>query len=133
MNNEPFDTLYPPPVFTFRLFRLGDNYSDTGGRVEANRLHGLPDCYKIKLRGAGYRLVYQVQEKWIKLAFEIDTVVDASVAEHSINPQNIEAGIRKQLLPRMFQECKAIGSGMEQAKKIVEMVVQITRVGLSGV
>lgn len=29
-------------------------------RVEANRLHGLPDCYKIKLRGAGYRLVYQV-------------------------------------------------------------------------
>ncbi|MGU5713507.1 hypothetical protein, partial [Aeromonas caviae] len=25
------DTLYPPPVFTFRLFRLGDNYSDTGG------------------------------------------------------------------------------------------------------
>ncbi|UOR21020.1 hypothetical protein LOS88_10485 [Aeromonas veronii] len=31
MNNEPFDTLYPPPVFTFRLFRLGDNYSDTGG------------------------------------------------------------------------------------------------------
>ncbi|MEH8177431.1 alpha/beta fold hydrolase, partial [Aeromonas veronii] len=26
-----FDTLYPPPVFTFRLFRLGDNYSDTGG------------------------------------------------------------------------------------------------------
>ncbi len=33
MNNEPFDTLYPPPVFTFRLFRLGDNYSDTGGEV----------------------------------------------------------------------------------------------------
>ena len=32
MNNEPFDTLYPPPVFTFRLFRLGDNYSDTGGK-----------------------------------------------------------------------------------------------------
>jgi mRNA interferase RelE/StbE len=31
-------------------------------RVEANRLHGLPDCYKIKLRGAGYRLVYQVQD-----------------------------------------------------------------------
>nr|WP_270804268.1 type II toxin-antitoxin system RelE/ParE family toxin [Aeromonas sp. QDB02] len=32
-------------------------------RVEANRLHGLPDCYKIKLRGAGYRLVYQVQDE----------------------------------------------------------------------
>uniref|UniRef100_UPI003FA48642 hypothetical protein n=1 Tax=Aeromonas sp. QDB25 TaxID=2989832 RepID=UPI003FA48642 len=36
LNNEPFDTLYPPPVFTFRLFRLGDNYSDTGGPVAAD-------------------------------------------------------------------------------------------------
>lgn len=29
-------------------------------RVEANRLRKLPDCYKIKLRSAGYRLIYQV-------------------------------------------------------------------------
>lgn len=29
-------------------------------RVEANRLNELPDCYKIKLRSSGYRLVYQV-------------------------------------------------------------------------
>jgi mRNA interferase RelE/StbE len=29
-------------------------------RVESARLSGLPDCYKIKLREAGYRLVYQV-------------------------------------------------------------------------
>lgn len=29
-------------------------------RIEANRLHSLPDCYKIKLRSNGYRLVYQV-------------------------------------------------------------------------
>jgi len=28
--------------------------------VESARLSGLPDCYKIKLRNAGYRLVYQV-------------------------------------------------------------------------
>ena len=32
-------------------------------RVEANRLHSLPDCYKIKLRSSGYRLVYQVIEQ----------------------------------------------------------------------
>ncbi len=31
-------------------------------RIEANRLHTLPDCYKIKLRSSGYRLVYQVLE-----------------------------------------------------------------------
>ncbi|HZW50619.1 MAG TPA: type II toxin-antitoxin system RelE/ParE family toxin [Rudaea sp.] len=32
-------------------------------RVPAARLHNLPDCYKIKLRSAGYRLVYQVDDK----------------------------------------------------------------------
>jgi mRNA interferase RelE/StbE len=31
--------------------------------VPSARLHGLPDCYKIKLRAAGYRLVYQVDDK----------------------------------------------------------------------
>ena len=29
-------------------------------RLESARLSGMPDCYKIKLRAAGYRLVYQV-------------------------------------------------------------------------
>ena len=29
-------------------------------KVEANRLHSLPDCYEIKLRSSGYRSVYQV-------------------------------------------------------------------------
>ncbi|MNG11080.1 mRNA interferase RelE [compost metagenome] len=29
-------------------------------RIEANRLRDLPDCYKLKLRSSGYRLVYQV-------------------------------------------------------------------------
>lgn len=29
-------------------------------RVEASRLRDLPDYYKIKLRTAGYRLIYQV-------------------------------------------------------------------------
>ncbi|MEO5812784.1 MAG: type II toxin-antitoxin system RelE/ParE family toxin [Rhodanobacter sp.] len=32
-------------------------------RVPAARLHGMPDCYKIKLRTVGYRLVYQVQDE----------------------------------------------------------------------
>lgn len=29
-------------------------------RVESSRLNGMADCYKIKLRSVGYRLVYQV-------------------------------------------------------------------------
>lgn len=31
-------------------------------QVPKARLHNLPDCYKIKLRSVGYRLVYQVDE-----------------------------------------------------------------------
>lgn len=31
-------------------------------RVESARLCGLKDCYKIKLRSAGYRLVYEVRD-----------------------------------------------------------------------
>ncbi|OKA18157.1 addiction module toxin RelE [Pseudomonas versuta] len=34
-------------------------------RVEANRLREFPDCYKIKLRSAGYRLIYQVIDQEI--------------------------------------------------------------------
>ena len=31
-------------------------------RVEADRLAGMPDCYKIKLRSDGFRLVYRVED-----------------------------------------------------------------------
>ncbi len=30
--------------------------------VPTSRLSGMPDCYKIKLRAAGYRLVYRVDD-----------------------------------------------------------------------
>ncbi len=36
-------------------------------RIEANRLRELPDCYKIKLRSAGYRLIYQVRDEQITI------------------------------------------------------------------
>lgn len=31
-------------------------------RVESTRLNGMKNCYKIKLRSAGFRLVYQVRD-----------------------------------------------------------------------
>lgn len=33
-----------------------------GPRVPGEALHGMKDCYKIKLREAGYRLVYRVED-----------------------------------------------------------------------
>jgi mRNA interferase RelE/StbE len=34
-------------------------------RIPSALLHGMPDCYKIKLRQLGYRLVYRVEEQRI--------------------------------------------------------------------
>jgi mRNA interferase RelE/StbE len=34
-------------------------------RIESARLSGMLDCYKIKLRSAGFRLVYQVFDDYV--------------------------------------------------------------------
>lgn len=47
-------------------------------RVESARLSGMDDCYKIKLRSAGYRLVYQVQDEEV-------TVLVVSVGKRERN------------------------------------------------
>ena len=36
-------------------------------RVEADRLREAPDCYKIKARSAGYRLVYRVYDDRVEV------------------------------------------------------------------
>ena len=46
--------------------------------VEAARLSGMPDCYKIKLRAAGYRLVYRVDDAVV-------TVIVVAVGERDRN------------------------------------------------
>lgn len=38
-----------------------------GPRVEKHRLSNMPDCYKIKLRSAGYRLVYKVIDGTVEI------------------------------------------------------------------
>lgn len=43
-------------------------------RNESARLHDLPDCYKIKLKSSGYRLVYQVRDAWLLfLSFPLES------------------------------------------------------------
>ena len=36
-------------------------------RIPAAALHGLPDCYEIKLSGAGYRLIYRVEDDTVSI------------------------------------------------------------------
>ncbi|WP_435951941.1 type II toxin-antitoxin system RelE family toxin [Dryocola sp. BD626] len=58
-------------------------------RIEANRLRELPDCYKIKLKQAGYRLIYQVKDETITVF-----VVAVGKRERSVAYQNAGKRLR---------------------------------------
>lgn len=134
------EALFDHPLKQYMLFREFEE------KVANRQLDELPDSFKgnrhaqayygvfKKIIPAGFQsMAEEQQQNWIDISFTVDDLVNTAVAENSINPQNIEADIRKKLLPLIFKECKAIGAGMDQAKGIVEMVVQITRVGLNAV
>lgn len=136
---EDAEKQFEHPLKQYMLFREFEE------QVQQRRLDEIPDVFSGNRHAQAYFGVFkttlpeafvltnpQMQNKWAQLAFDVEQSVTNSVAENSINPQNIEADIRKKLLPRMFQECKSVGGGMDQAKRIVEMIVQITRVGLNG-
>lgn len=137
---EEAEKLFDHPLKQYLLFHEFEQ------QVQRRRLSELPDAFQDNRHAQAYFGLFkkllpqamtvsddQVQDKWVKLAFSLDEMVEVSVAENSINPQNIESDIRKKLLPLMFKECKGVGAGMDQAKAIVESVVLITRVGLSGI
>lgn len=83
--------------------------------------------FRLVLGEAHFASLPEVEHKtYIDESFAIDVAVRKAVAENSLNPQNIEAQIRKALLPRLFDLI-----GLDRAKEVIEHVVQITRVGLS--
>ena len=133
------EKLFDHPLKQYLLFHSFEE------KVQQRQLDELPDAFAGNRHAQAYFGIFkktlpevfaiydaQVVDKWVGLAFQIDQMVEQSVVEHSINPQNIESNIRKQLLPVLFTECRAIGAGMDQAKAMVEWVVQITRVGLNA-
>ena len=50
-------------------------------RVQADALTGMKDCYKIKLRSVGYRLIYQVKD-------EIVTVLVIAIAQRDSSKED---------------------------------------------
>lgn len=65
-------------------------------------------------------------DKLVALAFSIDDVVNTAVAEYSITPAEIENAIHMKLLPMLFGDL-----GLENAQKLIEDVLKITRLGLA--
>jgi type I restriction enzyme R subunit len=66
------------------------------------------------------------QEEFIQATLDMEKSVESAIAENSLNPANIEAAIRKALLPRLFGL-----TGLDKAKVITEKVVEVTRIGLA--
>ncbi|MDO9435731.1 type I restriction endonuclease subunit R [Hydrogenophaga sp.] len=125
------EAMFDHPLKQYALFKSVE------GRVDARDVGGLPDGLGNDRHARAYfgicRLVMgdeafaqANQAAWIAQAQEIKRVVQQAVAEHSLNPQNIETAIRQALLPKLFASM-----GMDKAREALAEVIQVTRVGLS--
>jgi len=128
------EALFDHPYKQYALFK------DLEEQVENKAAPGIPEPLADSPHARAYYGVFRVvlgkdvfenisdddNQVYIDQALMIDQVVDKAVAEHSLNPQNIEAEIRKGLLPQLFKQI-----GMEKAKEVVEQVIQIIRLGLA--
>ena len=132
------EAMFDHPLKQYALFKEFEE------KLEARATPGVPDAFGDNRHAQAYygaiRLVLgeeafatmdavrdaAAHQKIIEQALETDRVVRNAIAENSLNPQNIESAIRKGLLPELFSMV-----GLDNAKLIVEQVVQITRVGLS--
>jgi len=127
------EALFDHPLKQYALFKAFEE------KVENREIEGIPAALKGNRHASAYygtfRLVLgddrftamtdEVIQEFIAEALAIDSIVTQAVEEYSLNPANIEAEIRKQLLPQLFKL-----TGMEKAKDIIEEVIRIARLGL---
>ncbi len=127
------EAMFDHPLKQYALFQSFEQ------KLESRATPGVPDALADKPHAKAYcgaiRLVLGDEafaslngvaaEDMVQQAMAMDTMVRDAVAENSLNPQNIEAAIRKGLLPLLFGTL-----GLDNAKQVVEQVIQITRVGL---
>jgi type I restriction enzyme, R subunit len=128
------EAMFYHPLKQYALFKDFEN------KLEERETPGIPDALADKPHSKAYfgaiRLVMGdeaflaasngASATFIEQAIAIDVVVRDAVAENSLNPQNIEAAIRKSLLPLLFTSV-----GLDNAKLVIEQIIQIARVGLS--
>jgi type I restriction enzyme R subunit len=128
------EAMFDHPLKQYALFKSFEE------KLDARATPDMPDALADKPHAKAYfgaiRLVLgdealaalsgDAMDKLVQQAMAMDTVVRDAVAENSLNPQNIEAAIRKGLLPLLFGTL-----GLDNAKLVVEQIIQITRVGLS--
>ncbi len=128
------EALFDHPAKQYALFKSFEE------KVDNRDIEGIPEVLDDNRHASAYYGVFCLvlgekhfdkmkndeTQEYINEALTIDEVVNQAVAEHSLNPANIEAEIRKQLLPKLFKL-----TGMNKAKEIIEEIIRITRVGLT--
>ena len=128
------EAMFDHPLKQYALFQTFE------AQLESRATPGVPTVLADKPHAKAYfgtiRLVLgdkaiaalsgEAVDSLVQQALAMDTVVRDAVAENSLNPQNIESAIRKGLLPLLFGTL-----GLDNAKLVVEQVIQITRLGLS--
>lgn len=128
------EAMFDHPLKQYALFQTFE------AQLESRATPGVPAVLADKPHAKAYfgtiRLVLgdkaiaalsgEAVDSLVQQALAMDTVVRDAVAENSLNPQNIESAIRKGLLPLLFGTL-----GLDNAKLVVEQVIQITRLGLS--
>jgi type I restriction enzyme, R subunit len=128
------EAMFDHPLKQYALFKKFEE------KVGQRDVEGIPDAFEDNAHARAYFGVFHMAlgdaffygasadklRPYIEEAYAIDGAVRNAVAENSLNPQNIEAAIRKTLLPRLFNVM-----GLEKAKEVIELVIHITRIGLS--
>lgn len=128
------EAMFDHPLKQYALFKSFEEQLES--RVTPGTPDALADNPHAKAYFGAIRLVLgdeafaalssEAVERHVQQALAMDAVVRNAVDENSLNPQNIEAAIRKGLLPLLFSSL-----GLDYAKQVVEQVIQITRIGLS--
>jgi type I restriction enzyme, R subunit len=124
----------------FNQYTLFKEFED---KVNNRELDDLPDAFEDNKHAQAYYGTFKLvagdkafsdmtateaeQSTFVEEAFKIDEIVQNAVAENTLNPQGIEAAITQGLLPRLYKPF-----GMDKAKEIIEQIIHITRVGLTG-
>jgi len=123
--------LFDHPFKQYALFKDFEN------QVNSRAIMGIPTAVADNRHASAYFGVLLLvsgskpssqneQNEFTKLSLDIDKIVLDAIAENSLNVQNIEAAIRKRVLPLLFKTL-----GLDGAKKATEQIVEVTRVGLS--
>lgn len=128
--------MFDAPVKQYLLF------ADFEEQVKERRVEGIPldrfdeldpkikrhvqAYYGLFLKSYGEALPLS-EDQCFQYAVQIDEIVRKSIAEYSINPQEIENQINIGLLPLLFGDL-----GVEKAQALIGDVIQIIRLGLSG-